>query len=146
MAPGINTDTFGSDSQERRNDNSQDTQHTSANINERDTTSRKQDNEHEQKVNDVSDNKKVDNSVDAESKTYNQDEDDWDDKQGQGPTSANRGSEDNDWNDNDPVHRASGPDYEDPYEMYAKDDYIDCDHSDYNRGNNRFRWEEPQDE
>jgi hypothetical protein len=144
MQPGINTDTFGSESNESQNDNNRDTKHTSDNINERDTTSRKQDNDHENKVNDVSDNKKVDSSWEAESKTDNEDEDDWEDKQGLGPTSSNRGTEYNDWNENDQVQRTSGPDREDPYEIYAKDDYIDGDHSDYNRNNSRFRWEEPE--
>lgn len=146
MQPGINTDTFGSEAGDNQNDNSHDTKNTSATINERDTTSQKQDNDHEKKVNDVGNNKKVENSWDAESKTNNQDEDEWEDKQGLGTTSSNRGTEDNDWDANDQIQRASGPDYDDPYDMMAKDDYIDSDHTDYNRGNSRFRWEEPEEE
>jgi len=147
MQPGINNDTFSSESGDSQNDNnSQDTNKTSGNINERDTASSKQDNDHEKKVNDVSDNKKVENSWDAQSKTDNEDEDDWEDKQGLGETSSNRGTENNDWNDNDPVQRASGYDFDESYDIFAKDDYIDGDHSDYNRGNSRFRWNEPEEE
>lgn len=144
--PGINTDTFGSDANESQNDRKPDTKQSTENINERDTTSRKQDNTHEKKVNDVEDNKKVGNSWDAKSKTFNQDDDEWKDKQGLGPTSENRGTEDNDWNDNDQVQRTTGRDYNDSYDLSAKDDYIDGNHSDYNRGDCRFRWEEPEDE
>lgn len=145
MQPSINNDNFGSDNNSRYN-NDHELQHVdNRTINERDTTSRKQDNEHENRANDVYNNKRVEDSWDAKSKTYNEDVDDWDQKKTVGTTSANSRN-DNNWNNNNHVISALVPDYEDPYDIAAKDDYIDSDHSEYNRGNSRFRWEEPQEE
>jgi len=93
-------------------------------------------------------------------KNYNGDEDTWDDEQDTAPTS-NQGTDDNDWDANDSVLRGTSSRYFDDtldyksssrYDFYdeqrdaAAGDYIDSDHSEYNRGDSRFRWSDPGDD
>ncbi|MXN89867.1 hypothetical protein GR160_01390 [Flavobacterium sp. Sd200] len=100
-----------------------------------DIRDQKEDLMHEQLVNSVT-NKKVKNSWDAQSKTFN----------GKAPKNNEEITERDRWDTNNNIITATGRDYEEPYDVYTKDDYIDSDHSEYNRSNSRFRWEEPEEE
>ena len=87
-------------------------------------------------------NKKVDNSWDAESKTDNQDEDDWQTENDKAET-ENEGTEDNDWDANNPIERSTSSNdiTEDEVYLSADDyDYISSDHSNYYLSNDRYRW------
>jgi len=105
--------------------------------------------------------KNTDKSHDKDSKTFNEDEESWDNRKDAETTTSNKGTEDNDWDQNDAMQRGTASRYFDDSQNYktssrydeydehrdaAAGDYINSDHSEYNRGNDRFRWDEPQDE
>ena len=93
-------------------------------------------------------NRTIENSWEARSKTFNQDEDSWEEEKGLGATVSNRGTQDNDWDANNPVQRSTGRnEFDDEQRNMAGDgDYIDSDHSSYNRNNDRYSWNEPEEE
>jgi len=78
-------------------------------------------------------NKNTDKYRDPDSKTFNEDEESWKNK-----NSGQQGTTGNDWDANDAVSRSKSYRYED--EQRDATDYISSDHSDYNRGNSRFGW------
>ena len=141
MAPGINNDNFSEASKNNQNDNQA--------VNERNATSHdKFDDRNKATERDDRDanqtgepNKKVDNSWDAESKTDNQDEDDWKAENEDAKTS-NEGTKNNDWDANDPIERSTRSRNSEEDEVYlSADDYISGDHTDYYLSNDRFRWD-----
>ena len=153
MQPGINNDTFdGSrDGQNQDNDRTNGINPDSdnkQNITERNASTDKKENpDHEKNVNDVHDNDKVEKSWDADSKTYNQDEDSWDEEKGEGETTSNQGTPNNNWNANDQTQRSPGRNDSDEETREASaDDYIDSNRESYTWNNDRFRWSEPEDE
>lgn len=83
-------------------------------------------------------NKNTDKNHDPDSKTFNEDEQSWKNK-----NSEQQGTTGNDWDANNAVER--GTDYRYDDEQRGAADYINSDHSDYNRGNSRFGWYDPED-
>jgi|GEM_PF-1804469 len=55
----------------------------------------------------MSDMEKMDAS-EAQSRTFNEDEDNWEERQQMGSSNSNRGSENNDWNQTDQMQRSPG--------------------------------------
>ncbi|MFP9098652.1 hypothetical protein ACLI09_06315 [Flavobacterium sp. RHBU_24] len=76
--------------------------------------------------------KNTDKNHDPDSQTFNEDEESWKNKQG------NQGTPGNNWDANNPVERSNEKKYDE--EQRDATDYINSDHSDYNRGNSRFGW------
>lgn len=147
MQPGINNDTFSENNEDNPGSGTQRaTGQEKENYNGNDR-SRKQDQDHENKVNDVSDNDKVNSSWDAESKTYNQKEDSWKEDNDKTAETSNEGTQNNNWDANDQTQRTGAHDFHDDGTREAStDDYIDSDRETYNRNNDRFKWSEPEDE
>jgi hypothetical protein len=81
-------------------------------------------------------NKNLDGK-DPDSKTFNEDEASYDNKPGT-KKASNHGTENNDWSANEPVERSVSESDEEDERWGA--DYISCDHSDYNRSNSRYFW------
>jgi hypothetical protein len=79
-------------------------------------------------------NKNTDKYRDPDSKTFNEDEESWKNKN----SGQQEGTPGNDWDANNPVER--GTDYRYDDEQRDASDYINADHSDYNRGNSRYGW------
>lgn len=146
MIPSINNDNFSEPNKNNQTDNdwdnishSKDPQRMDGRIDDRDKDRYSDDRDTTQTG---EPNKKVDNSWDAESKTDNQDEDDWEAENEKAKTS-NEGTKDNDWDANNPVERSTRSNDLEEDEVYlAADDYdyISSDHSNYHLSNDRYRW------
>jgi hypothetical protein len=96
---------------------------------------------------DPSYNKDTDKNKDPDSKTFNEDEasyenngDTSDDEDDDDDYVANSGTKGNDWDANNPVERSDSYRYDD--EERNASDYINSDHSNYNRSDSRFSWTE----
>jgi hypothetical protein len=147
MQPGINNDNFSEESrnsQESNNANNDTDSNriTSKNTDDKYADSEKQNQDHEMNVNDVQDNDTVKNSWDAESKTFNEDDDSWDDKKDDDATTSNEGTKNNNWDANDQMQRTPGYNDEEETRDAAAGDYIDSNHENYNWNDDRFRWSE----
>ena len=79
---------------------------------------------------------------DPRTQTFNEDEISWRNKNHPEETKED-GTPGNNWDARDPMQRTPG--WEDEEERSASaGDYINTDHSDYNRGNSRYGWYEPE--
>ncbi|MFL9845738.1 hypothetical protein [Flavobacterium rhizosphaerae] len=97
----------------------------------------------QERDNQAGDNRNHDDYRDPRTRTFNEDEDSWKNKNQDKETTESRGTKNNDWDENDQMQRSPGW-HDEEEERRASGDYIDTDHSDYNRGNSRFGWYEPR--
>lgn len=86
--------------------------------------------------------KKTDGDRPLKSQTFNEDEDSWERRNN--AETKNNGTPRNDWNENDPMERDKDYRYDDEQRDMSAGDYINIDHSEYNRGNSRYGWYEPE--
>lgn len=79
-----------------------------------------------------------------DSKTFNEDEESYENKKDGQKATSNNGTENNDWSANEPIERSVSERYgeeNDEDERWGAD-YISSDHSNYNRNNSRFYWDD----